>query len=139
MQYLTVFSKVFQNFSKMSRRCVPSIKIPLKMPWHASKMLPKSSQDAPRGPPNPLKMLQEAPKMPQRRPQRLPKRCQKLPNGFQDVPRGSQEASRGSKKVPRGSKRLLGGLIEGSKRLASASQEHLGSPYRRRALSSNMF
>ena len=108
-QYLTVVLTVFQCFSKLLRRCFPSVKIPLKMPWRACKMLPKRSQDAPRGSPNPLKTIQEAPKTLQRRPKRLPKRSQKLPHGFQGVPRGSQEASRGSTKPRRGSNRLSGG------------------------------
>ena len=125
MQYLTVFLGFFQHFSKLLGRRFPSIKIALKMPWYASKMLPRRSQDAPRGSQDALKTVQEAPKTLQRRSKSLPKRSQKLPHGFQEVPRGSQEASRGSKKPPRRSKRLPGGLKEGSKRLANASQERL--------------
>ena len=134
LQYLTVFLKVSQYFSKLLRRCFPSVKILLKIPWNASKMLPRGIQDGPRGSQDALKMVQEAPKTLQRWPENPPKRSQKPPHGFQDAPRGSQEASRGSKKLPRDSKRIPRGLIEGSKRLANAPSERLGSPYRRRAL-----
>ena len=62
MQYLTLFSTVFQNFSKSLRRRFPSIKISLNMPWHVSKIRPRGSKDAPRGSREALKTLQEAPK-----------------------------------------------------------------------------
>ena len=91
-----------QNFQNVSE-------IPLKMPAHASKMLPRRSQDGPRGSQDALKTVQEAPKTLQRRPESPPKRSQKPPHGFQGVPRGSQEASRGSTKPRRGSNRLSGG------------------------------
>ena len=99
-----------QNFQNVSE-------IPLKMPAHASKMLPRRSQDGPRGSQDALKTVQEAPKTLQRRPKSLPKRSQKPPHGFQGVPRGSQEASRGSTKPRRGSNRLSGGPFGSQKYL----------------------
>ena len=92
-----------QNFQNVSE-------IPLKMPAHASKMLPRCSQDAPRGSQDALKTVQEAPKTLQRRPkvsQNAPRSLHMAFKVFQEAPKRPQEAPPSPEEAPTGSQEVL--------------------------------
>ena len=107
-----MFFKVFDSFSKLLLRCLPSSKVSPKQLPNASKMLPRASQD-------PSKRLQERAKRPQdasNSPQDHPNDSQISPKRFQEASKMLQEASkrlpRGSQEPPRGPQTALSELPE---------------------------
>ena len=79
--------------------------------WHAIFMLfwiaSKTTQEAPKCPPDPPKRLQEAPKSAPGGSKSPPRESQEAPRGAQETPGADQEGSRPTKIAPKGSKRTL--------------------------------